>query len=255
MSNYIKPNLLPIFAIVMAALFWIIDATLDVFVFNASPSFSASVFSSDPNELWMRLSVVTTLVLFSLYAKNSEELTTNLKKKIDSINDVSDELEYLETVDPITLLFNKRKLYELLEYEMEKEKRYKAGLSVIFCRIDNYNTIMATHSEAIIDSLLRNIALQLVKSLRTSDIVSHWSDNEFLVLIPNKTADETNNIAEKIRNVIENYDFENIGKITASFGITQFFENDNKVTIVTRATNAVNKAQEKGQNCIESLIG
>lgn len=245
-SNSIKPNLFPILAIVIAALFWIIDAYLDVFVFNASPSFSASVFSSDPNELWMRLSVITTLILFSLYAKNSEEITAKLKKKIDSIDDVSDELEYLETVDPITLLFNKRKLYELLEYEMEKEKRYKAGLSVIFCRIDNYNKITTTHSQAIVDSFLRNIALQLVKSLRTSDIVSHWSDNEFLVLIPNKSADETKDISEKIRNVIENYDFENVGKVTASFGVTQFIEDDNKVTIVTRATNAVDRAQEKG---------
>ena len=252
MSISTNPKLFPIIAIVIACLFWIIDAYLDVFVFNVSSSFSSSFFSSDPNELWMRLSFVTILILFSLYAKKSKETTSNLQNIIDSIDDDADELEYLETIDPLTLLFNKRKLYELLEYEMEKEKRYKAGLSVIFCRIDNYDKITASHDQTVTDSLLRNIALQLVKSLRTSDIVSRWSDNEFLVLIPNKNVDDTMNIAEKIRNVVENYEFEGVGKVTASFGVTQFIEDDNKVTIVTRATNAIDKAQESGQNSVES---
>lgn len=249
----IKPKSFPLIAIGIAGLFWCIDSYLDVFLFHSSDSFTNSLFTSDPNELWMRLSVVITLVLFSLYAKKSEEITLSLKNKIDSIDDATDELEYLETIDSLTLLFNKRKLYELLEYEMEKEKRYKAGLSIIFCRIDNYSKINQTHSQPEINNLLRNIALQLVKSLRTSDIVSRWGEDEFLVLIPNKTADETKNIAEKIRNVIEHYDFDNTGKITASFGVTQFIEDDNKVTIVTRANDAVNKAQEKGQNCVESI--
>lgn len=136
---------------------------------------------------------------------------------------------------------------------MEKDKRYKLGLSIIFCSIDNYKKICNTHSHSITDNLLRNIALQLVKSLRTSDVVTRWPEEEFLIIIPTMTAEESLLVAEKIRNIIENNVFEDIGKITASFGVTQFTEDDNKVTIVNRACKALTVAQEKGLNRAEII--
>ena len=245
---------LPIFTIVAACLYWIVDSLFDVYLFNNNLSFSESFFTSDSNELWMRLSVVVTLILFSIYAKKSEQTHQKLQKEIQGKNDLADEMEFLETVDPLTLLMNKRKLYELLEYEMEKDKRYKSGLSVIFCSLDNFKQINETYSHSIIDNLLRDIALQLVETLRASDIVSRWSENEFLILIPHKTAEEAKIIAEKIRSTIENYEFSEFKDITTSIGIAQYIDNDNKVTIVSRAEQALHNAQEKGMNCVEVVV-
>ena len=242
---------LPIVTIVAACLYWIVDSLFDVYLFNSNLSFSKSFFTSDSNELWMRLSVVVILILFYLYAKTSEQTHHKLKKEIQDKNDLADEMEFLETIDPLTLLMNKRKLYELLEYEMEKDKRYKSGLSVIFCSIDNFKHIDEAYSQSIIDRLLCNIALQLTETLRASDIVSRWSENEFLILIPNKTAEEAKIVAEKIRSAIENYEFPEVENITTSIGITQYIDNDNKVTIVSRAEQALQSAQEKGMNCVE----
>ena len=241
---------LPIITIITACLYWIVDSLFDVYLFNSSISFSESFFTSDSNELWMRLSVVITFVLFSIYATKSEQSRQKLEKEIQDKNDISDEMEFLETVDSLTLLMNKRKLYELLEYEMKKDKRYKSGLSVIFCSLDNFKHINETYNQSSVDDLLRNIALQLVKKLRTSDIISRWSENEFLILIPNKTAEEAKIVAEKIRSAIESYEFPEIENITTSIGISQYTDNDNKVTIVNRAEQALLNAQEKGMNCV-----
>jgi len=60
-------------------------------------------------------------------------------------------------------------------------------------------------------------------------------------------------IAEKIRNAIENYNFEGIGNITTSLGVTQYIDNDNKVTIVNRANDALKKAIEKKGNHVEII--
>ena len=242
---------LPIITIITACLYWIVDSLFDVYLFNSNLSFSESFFSSDSNELWMRLSVVITLILFSIYAKNSEQTRQQLEKEIQDKSDLADEMKFLETVDPLTLLMNKRKLYELLEYEMEKDKRYKSGLSVIFCSLDNFKHIDATYSQTTVNNLLRNIALQLVETLRASDIVSRWSENDFLILIPNKTAEEAKIIAEKIRNTVENHEFSEVKNVTTSIGIAQYIDNDNKVTIVNRAEQALQNAQEKGMNCVE----
>ena len=242
---------LPIATIIAACLYWIVDSLFDTYLFENSLSFSKNFFTSEPNELWMRLSVVVILILFYLYATKSEQTRQQLQKEIQGENDLKDEMEFLETVDPLTLLMNKRKLYELLEYEMEKDKRYKSGLSVIFCSLDNFKHIDETYSHSIVDDLLRNIALQLVETLRASDIVSRWSENEFLILIPHKSAEEAKIIAEKIRSTIESHEFSEIKNITTSIGIAQYIDNDNKVTIVSRAEQALHNAQEKGMNCVE----
>jgi diguanylate cyclase (GGDEF)-like protein len=248
----LNPKLLPIIGIGLACIFWLIDALLDVYLFNNALSFFESFFTSDPNELWMRFSVVITIIIFSFYAKMFEETKSILEKENGTIIEIDDELEYLETTDPLTLLFNKRKFYELLEYEMEKEKRYKMGLSIIFCSIDNYNKIYDTYDRQITDGLFRNVASQLVKSLRSSDTIARWGEDEFIIIIPNNTKEETRKIAEKIRKIIECYTFDDVGNITASFGVTQFIDDDNKVTIVKRAINALNMTQKKGANHIES---
>lgn len=252
-SMTLNSKSIPALAVCLAFIFWIIDSTLDVYLFNNVNSFSESFFTSDPNELWMRFIFIITIILFSFYIKKSEDTKSILRKENEDLNEIEDELEYLETTDSLTLLFNKRKFYELLEYEMEKDKRYKSGLSIIICSIDNYNKLCNSYDKNITNNLLRNIALQLVKSLRTSDIVARWSDEEFIIIIPNKNIDETKLIAEKIRQVIEHYTFIDIGNITASFGVTQFINDDNKVTIVERACKALNSAQEKGMNGVEII--
>lgn len=241
-----NPKSLPFLGLALAFIFWIVDAIFDSYLFSNQHSLFENIFTTEPNELWMRSSVVIVIVLFSIYAKKSEQTKSILIEK-------SNETEFLETVDPVTLLFNKRKLYEILEYEMEKDKRYKLGLSIIICSIDNYKNIYNTYNSSMTDNLLRNIAVQFVKTLRTSDIVTRWSEEEFLIIIPNKTAEETLLVAEKVRNIIENTNFEDIGRITASFGVTQFIEEDNKVTIVNRAYEALNAAQKNGLNCVEIM--
>ena len=245
--NTVNPKSLPLIGINLAALYWLIDATLDVYLFQTAHSLYQSIFTTNSNEIWMRLSVTIILILFSLYAKKSELLKNTLTEEIN-------ELSFLETRDPSTLLFNKRKLYEILEYEMDKDKRYKLGLSVIFCSINDFKNIIETHDSHVVDDLLRSFSSQLITILRTSDIVSHWNEEEFVIIIPNKTASDATVVAEKIQNEITKVDFSGVGKITTSFGITQFIDDDNKVTIVERANNAHIKAKEKGMNKIEVIV-
>ena len=243
----LNPKSLPILAIIFASLYWLIDATLDVYLFQTEHSLYQSIFTTNANELWMRLSVTVILVTFSFYARQSELLKTTLTEEIS-------ELSFLETRDPTTLLFNKRKLYEVLEYEMDKDKRYKRGLSIIFCSINNFKNISDSYDSNIVDGLLRSFSSQLIKILRTSDIVAHWNEEEFVIIIPNKIASDATVVAEKIQKEISEFDFSEIGKITTNFGITQFKDDDNKVTIVERANNAHVKAKEKGVNKTEVIV-
>ena len=239
-----KSPLLMLSGIPLALTYWFFDALLDVYIFKIYSNFSSSLFSTNAHELWMRISVTALIIAFVIHFNKSQ---TELQLKTDE----ADELKYLEVNDPLTSLFNKRKFYEILEYEMEKEKRNKDGLSIIFCSIDDFKNITNNHKADTVDNLLRSVALQLAVCLRKTDIISHWEDEKFLILISNKTADKTKVIAEKIRTTMKNFNFDEIGNITTSLGITQFIDTDNKVTIVNRADDALKNATEKAGNIVK----
>ena len=232
------------FSVGLSFFFWIADSILNAYVFKNGQSLSESFFSPTIGSLWMRFSIITVVIIFYVFTKKH---SSELQEQIE-------ELEYLVTTDPTTLLFNKRKFYDLLEYEIEKDKRYKVGMSIIYCDVNDIDKITNNNNKDITEGFLRTFALQLVTTLRKSDIIARYDDEGFLILLPSKTTFEAKKVAEKILAAIEGYNFENIGKVTAILGITQLIENDNKITVVQRANDAFNKAKESGINNVEVIL-
>jgi diguanylate cyclase (GGDEF)-like protein len=183
-----------------------------------------------------------------------EEANIFLQKEIAERKKIENKLEQLATTDHLTLLYNRRKFDELLEYEIEKDKRYQLGLSLIYCDIDNFKNINDMHGHNVGDEILITFAMLLKESLRESDIVARWGGEEFIVLIPSKTADIAVKIAEKMRKSIEENVFLNIGTVTASFGVTHYINNDTKKTIFKRVDEALYEAKENGRNCVKVLL-
>lgn len=276
-------NSLPILAFLMSVCFWIIDSYIDVYAFNEAESFTHSLFRPEPVELWMRSLVVVMMVLFGLYTRRllelqkniSDELTiykndlellvkertekleeanTSLEKEIEERKKIESKLEQLATTDPLTLLYNRRKFDELLAFEIEKDKRYQLGLSLIYCDIDNFKTINDRYGHHVGDEILISFAKLLKEELRESDIVARWGGEEFIILIPSQTAEIAIKIAEKMRKSIEESSFLKIGTVTASFGVTHYMDYDTKKSIFKRADEALYKAKENGRNCVKVLV-
>ncbi|MFK5912954.1 MAG: GGDEF domain-containing protein [Woeseiaceae bacterium] len=243
-KNLFNAKTLPLFSFAIFALFWLLDSLVHVFIINDSSSLITSLISPSSIELWSRTAIGFIVLLFFAYSKIS----------LSELQEEADELGFLVTTDPITLLFNKRKFYDILEYEIDKSKRYKVGFSIIICQVDDMSKLKNKYNKAILKSFLRTLSLQLISSLRKTDPLSHSDSEGFYVLVPDRTAVETKVIAEKIQFVIENFDFEYIGSVTASFGISQFIEQDNKVSVVNRAKQALEKAQDNGSNSVEIII-
>lgn len=279
----IRSKSLPLLGIILAALFWLTDSTIDVYIFDEGDTFLESLLTPEPIELWMRSLVVVLLLLFSSYAqqlltaqrnvatelnrfkdrleelvdirtKEIEKINTDLQEEIQERKKVEQELEILATIDPLTLIFNRRKFDDILTYEMERDRRYRFGLSLIFCDIDHFKQVNDNFGHDTGDNILVLFAT-VKESIRESDIIARWGGEEFVILIPNTTAEIAGKVAEKIRQKIETTTFPTAGKITASFGVTHFLGDDNRDTIVKRADQALYKAKENGRNTVETLLG
>jgi len=280
--NFPDSYFLPLLGILFSIIFLILDSAVDYMIFRESESFYHSLVYPEPVELWMRLLVIVMMISFSCYArrllirernislelsqyqdhleqlveertKKLEDLNTLLKNEIDERIQIEKELEELAMTDPLTNLYNRRKFNEILAFEIEKEKRYHTGLSLIFCDIDYFKNINDTYGHKTGDDILKRFSNVLKTSLRHTDVIARWGGEEFLVLVMGSNPETTLMLAEKIHNEIEKTDFRINEKITASLGITHFHIDDSEAKFLKRADIALYKAKELGRNRIEII--
>lgn len=171
-----------------------------------------------------------------------------IEEKIRSIESYSEKLEFLATRDPLTELWNRRKMDQILRSEIDVVNRTSADLSLIMVDIDFFKRINDTFGHEVGDKVLLSVAAVIVDSLRQSDEVGRWGGEEFLAVLPDTGLAEAFESAERVRKTIEGYILDGDISVTASFGVTQYRSGEPINEFVSRADKALYLAKERGRN-------
>lgn len=162
----------------------------------------------------------------------------------------ANQLKKIATVDTLTKAYNRLKITEILEHEVEMVKRYKIDLSLIMFDIDHFKGINDTYGHHVGDLVLQKIADVVRADTRVTDYFGRWGGEEFIIVLPQTNLAGTRIVANRIANSIENHEFDSIKKVTASFGLTEFREGDDINGLIKRADDALYKAKNSGRNMI-----
>lgn len=278
----LRPELMPVLGILLACLYWIIDSAADTYIFNTKNLYMENLLTVDAGELFARGEVVLLLIVFSLvlmallrrhdrikkrlhrYKGELEHIVEDrmnelsiknsiLKEEILAWQKVEKELIHLATIDPLTLIPNRRKFDDVLQYELNRDTRYKNELSLIFCDLDYFKLINDGYGHKIGDEVLKEFTDLISSSIRKTDIFARWGGEEFVLLLPQTDMKTAMRTAEKLRIATERHEFSYIGKMTASFGATRLIEGDNESTFIKRADDALYTAKKNGRNRVEVI--
>jgi len=99
------------------------------------------------------------------------------------------QVEVLAVTDPLTQLYNRHHIDDVLQYEINQSRRYKSALSLIILDIDLFKNINDTYGHNIGDKVLVNIAGELQANVRGSDTLGRWGGEEFIIIAPKTTSD------------------------------------------------------------------
>jgi len=163
------------------------------------------------------------------------------------------ELEKLSQTDKLTALYNRFKLDESLNIEVDRMKREKAPLSLIMVDIDKFKTINDNYGHLIGDKVIVQVSKILKNNTRKVDVIGRWGGEEFMILCPNTTIKAAIELAKKLRKIIAKAKFETKQKETASFGVSQFEDGDDVDSFINRADHALYRAKDNGRNRVEVL--
>ena len=151
-------------------------------------------------------------------------------------------------LDALTDVFNRRMLDFFIESEIAKSVRYKSIFSVIMIDLDFFKKVNDNYGHDKGDDILRNCAEIFKKNIRHSDLIARYGGEEFIILAPNTDIENGKMLAEKIRTVIETFDFGLKENLTASFGVSSYIADDTPETVMKRADKALYSAKKQGRN-------
>lgn len=159
----------------------------------------------------------------------------------------------LSREDHLTGLFNRRWISQLLANEIRRASRYETEFSLILVDIDDFKVINDKFGHQTGDSFLVEIVEIIRSRVRATDLVGRWGGEEFLIISPETDIDGAATLAEKIRSRLELADFGEIGRKTASFGVTAYASGDDNECIIERADRGLYAAKRGGKNRVESV--
>lgn len=203
----------------------------------------------DYSLVWKVLAGVTFLFILIIYwnrkITKANKLLLEAQKDIEEKNE---KLERLATIDNLTNLFNRRKLEELLQLEINRCERFNCNFSLTMLDIDHFKEVNDTYGHQIGDKILKEIANILNNSIRKTDFVARYGGEEFIIVCFEAQKEEIIKVIENIRIDIENHNFDIVGSKTVSFGISIFKNGDTIESMIKRADSALYEAKETGRN-------
>lgn len=156
-------------------------------------------------------------------------------------------------IDDLTRLYNVRYLYQTLEGEIRRARRYGSAVSVVFMDLDGFKLVNDAYGHRAGSATLTEVAQVITKSVRESDFIARYGGDEFVLMLPETPAGRALQMAERVRLRIAGHRFKGgVGAdiyLTASFGVASFPEHATQAEkLIELADAAMYEAKQRNKN-------
>ncbi|BCV65432.1 GGDEF domain-containing protein [Shewanella carassii] len=156
--------------------------------------------------------------------------------------------------DPLTQLYNRRKLLQLLTENLARFQRYQTPTSILVFDLDNLKKLNDSSGHLMGDKAITTLADICQANLRAQDSASRYGGDEFVILMPHTTTEQAQPIAERLRSECSRrLRALGIAEECASIsgGLSEFQCGDTNIdAVISRADGALYQAKAQGRNRI-----
>lgn len=155
--------------------------------------------------------------------------------------------------DPLTGLYNRRYLNEMLEREIRRAIRADHPLGLLMLDLDHFKKFNDTFGHEAGDAVLREAATFLIKSIRAEDVVCRFGGEEFVVILPTADLKAAHMRAERIRSKVRElkvtHQGQPLGTISVSIGVAVLpLHGSASAELLEAADAALYRAKKEGRD-------
>ncbi|SCZ61222.1 EAL domain-containing protein [Thiohalomonas denitrificans] len=180
-------------------------------------------------------------------------------RDITEIKQSQEQLERLANYDSLTRLPNRNLFYDRLKHGIDRARRVKKRVAILFVDLDNFKVINDTLGHDAGDDLLKKVADRLGQSIRSEDTVARVGGDEFIILL--EEVEDIASVAETARRINSSLFMpmhlhgETVD-ITGSIGISVYPDDGEEIEVLLKnADTAMYVAKEEGRNNYRFFTG
>lgn len=217
---------------------------------------NARLFEQSQRELGARRRAEASL------RRANDKLKTQLQE-IESLQAKLQEQTVLlreETIrDPLTGLYNRRYLEEMLTREIARAERGGSPMSILMLDVDHFKNVNDVYGHPVGDLVLKALAGKLTAGTRRADIVCRYGGEEFAIILVEASLKNAFQRADKLRQTVQEMAIpyqDGTLRITISAGVATYPDHsqDGK-ELLELADQALYAAKQAGRNCVKTAHG
>lgn len=195
--------------------------------------------------------VATLTVVFNDMVRRLREGREQLNEANEALRIKNDELERLSVTDQLTGLYNRRRLMEVLEAEVNRAKRHQHPFALLIMDVDHFKKFNDAHGHLAGDRVLAGVAEVMRETTREIDTTARYGGEEFVAVLPETGLEAAVEVAERIRLTLASRIFEG-RRVTLSIGAAEFPNHgDDAQRLIAAADAALYRAKDAGRNRVE----
>lgn len=173
----------------------------------------------------------------------------------DRLVEARETMRFKATHDPLTSLFNRGVIVDLLSRELTRTRREGGCTVVMLGDLDYFKSVNDGYGHTVGDEVLREVARRLLASVRSYDFVGRYGGEEFLIVLNNCESGQASVRAEEVRAGIANAPIQTSRgalPITISLGVlaSRDWELELVEEILSETDSALYRAKAEGRNCV-----
>ena len=174
---------------------------------------------------------------------NVKELMTTMKK-----------YESLALKDPLTGVLNRGVIETEINNAIELFKNGGSNVSLLMLDLDFFKKVNDTYGHSAGDAALKSLAMILNGAVEgKSASVGRWGGEEFVIILRNMRREDAFSFADSVRKKVEKADFDVIGNLTCSIGLSYLKKEDSFEDIFDRIDRAMYASKDSGRNKVTEL--
>ena len=188
----------------------------------------------------------------------NKELEGRLDESSSMVGELQRDMERIRQqaiTDGLTGLANRKAFDEQMGRIVNDAKRDGEIFSLIMIDIDHFKSFNDKYGHQVGDQVLRLVAMTLISEVKGQDMAARYGGEEFAIILPGTNGNAASAAAENLRKAVEKKEVinratdENLGQITISLGVAQYYGGGETMEdLIRRADIALYQSKNKGRN-------
>ena len=200
---------------------------------------------------------------YDRHLKRLEKITRISDLYQKDLIQLNDRLHHASRHDPLTDLPNRRSISARLEELVSLAKRKGTGFALIMLDIDYFKVVNDNYGHETGDKVLCRVAETLEETLRGCDTAGRWGGEEFLIILPETTAEQALEVAHRLGDRVRHIRLSEpcvsyksgsqTLSVSASLGVSAYRPDESYEETLRRADDAMYRAKAQGRDRVEQF--